>query len=124
MNTTPNGVVSKRAKRAAPPPVQASMNSLSEPVQIYKDLTGQKTIAPVVADRIAETVIDLDHWRKVIAAWCSRYDKRNTDGMLDWYLHPAKMAPKERSNGKHVRPHTGPHFERAQWKTHPDDEPV
>lgn len=106
---------SVRAKRATPAPKQASMNSLSEPVQIYKELTGQKTLAPVVADRIADTVIDLPHWREVITVWCGRYDKRNTDGMLDWYLHPDKMTARNgHRNGTTRTSRNGSHTSSAE----------
>lgn len=118
---------SERATRATPPTKQASLSSLSEPVQVYKELTGVKALAPVIADKITDTVIDLEHWREVITAWCGRYDKRNTDGMLDWYLHPDKMARKNggANNGRrntNIRQNPGGAFERAVWTFEGADE--
>ncbi len=115
---------SDRAKRAPrTPPQQANLSSLSEPVQLYKELTGQKQIAPVLADKIADVVIDMQHWRRVLTDWVGAgYSAKNIDGMLDWYLHPDKM---KRDNGrqgngnrttKPVRSGTGHAFERAIWR--------
>jgi hypothetical protein len=106
-----------RAKRATPAPKQASLNSLAAPVQLYKELTGLKSVPPVIADQIAETVIDLAHWRDVVTAWCGKYDRRNTNGMLDWYLNPDKMTKGIEGNrhGRSIRQGAGKHFERATW---------
>jgi len=91
--------VGARFVRAPPPPKQTNMNVFNEAVQAYKELSGVKTIAPVTADKITDTVIDIPYWRKVIPAWIGAgYNPKYTDGMLDWYLHPEKM---ERKNGTH-----------------------
>ena len=109
---------SERATRATPPPKQASMSSFSESVKLYKDLTGLKQIAPVLADKIADVVIDLQHWRTVLTDWLGAgYSAKNTDGMLDWYLHPDKMTTRKNgsgNNGRRIRQSAGP-IERANW---------
>ena len=118
-NTQKNTGGETRAKRATPAPKQTSLSSLSEPVQVYKELTGIKIIPPVVADQIAEIVIDLAHWRKVVTAWCGQYSKHHTNGMLDWYLHPDKMSKaiegNRNGNNKPIRQGSGSAFERAKW---------
>lgn len=114
---------SERAPRAPRTPKQVRLSSFSEPVQLYKELTGQKQIAPVLADKIADVVIDMQHWRLVLTDWLGAgYSAKNTDGMLDWYLHPDKMTRKngrhgnDNTNTKPVRSGTGHAFERAIWR--------
>lgn len=109
------------ARKARTPrkPAQASFDSVHEAVALYKELTGKKSIPPVVARSIAETVTDLTHWRVVITTWCGKYRADNVTGMLEWYLDASKMTRTERqSNGsnKPIRQGTRSNFERANWK--------
>jgi hypothetical protein len=86
----------KERERAKPAPTrQSDMSNLSEPVQLYKELTGTKSVPPSVARQIADTVVDIPFWQKAIAAWLGAgFKPNNATGMLDWYLHPEKMERK------------------------------
>lgn len=109
---------SVRKTRTPRTPKQGSLDSLHEACQIAKRAIG-KNLTPVQATTIAETVIDIEHWRAVVTAWGNRYGTMNVDGMIDWYLHPDKMrrnGDRSSSNGKPLRQHSRPDFERANWK--------
>lgn len=109
---------SVRKTRTPRTPKQGSLDSLHEACQIAKNAIGKK-LTPVQATTIADTVIDLEHWRAVVTAWGNRYGTMNVDGMIDWYLHPDKMRRNDRSNGNGSRPirqNAGHNFERANWK--------
>lgn len=105
------------ARKARTPrkPAQATIDSLHEAVAIYKELTGKRKIPSVTAQQIAHTVVDLDHWRAVITAWCGRYRADNVTGMLEWYLDASKMTRQD-NHGKPLRQNTGRNFERANWR--------
>lgn len=75
-------------------PKQTGLESLSESVVAYKELTGKKQITPAVATLIADRVSDTAYWRTVVTNWCSFFRADNVNGMLDWYDHPEKMAAK------------------------------
>ncbi len=92
--------VGTRAKRAPPPPKQVNMNAFCEAVQVYKQLSGVKNVAPVMVDQIVETVIDIPAWRAAISAWIGAGLKPgNVRGILDWYLDPGRQKRPAPQNG-------------------------
>lgn len=94
MSPKPSWEPSMNHEREKRTPKQANMDTFHEAVVIYKELSGKRTVAPVVATLIASRVTDMDLWRRVVTACCKLFNPGNTDVMLDWYEHPEKMDRK------------------------------
>jgi len=104
-----------KEKRERHTPAQTGMSNFSEAVQVYKELSGIKNVAPVTADKIADTVTDIPHWRNVIPAWIGAgLNPKNTDGMLDWYTDPSRLERRNghRNGNQHLRQSANGHSER------------
>lgn len=74
------------------------------------------------ATEIAGAVRDLEQWQTAMAAWLGRGHRINdAAGMLDWYLHPERMARSQTRGGMHgssarpIRQSAQPARERAIW---------
>lgn len=88
----------ERIKKERETRTQASLDFLHEGVVIYKRLSGKKPV-PAMVKRIADTVTDYPFWETVVTNWCGKFRADNIDGMIDWYLHPEKMARSLNANG-------------------------
>jgi len=92
---------------------QTNLDSLSESVTIYKQLTN-KSPPPTTVTLIAATVVDSAAWQVAIKAWCDRgFKPGNVEGMIDWYLHPEKQQQRGSGNGKLLRQDINGHSERG-----------
>lgn len=85
----------------------------------FHEKTGYRPNRQQAADIVA-AVTDLELWDSAVAAWLGKGHKINdAKGMLDWYLNPARFAPKTYTNGhrngRSIRQDTGQDSERAQW---------
>jgi phage replication O-like protein O len=102
------------APKRTPHTRQTNLDSLSESVSIYKQLTN-KSPPPTTTTLIATTVVDMSAWHAAVKGWCDRgFKPGNVEGMIDWYLHPEKQQRNTNghANGKHLRSGTGQHSER------------
>ncbi len=99
-NNTDQRILQKRertnagasAPRAPRPPKQVNLSFVHDAVVLYRKLTGIRSVAPAMADRIAEIVIDLPAWETAVSNWIAAgFKLGNIGGMLDWYLHPDKQ---------------------------------
>ncbi len=101
---------------------QASLSFAHEGVTAYREIAEVRSLEAVKADTIAATVIDVPAWRDVVRAWITAgHRKDNVTGMLDWYLHPERMARSQSRGGVHgsnarpIRQGAQPARERAIW---------
>ena len=84
---------------------------------------------------LASVVVDLELWRLVLEKWHLKgYSPVNVDGMLDWYKHPEKFAPRNgATNGNHANGNSKSYeqparadFTAAEWReflSDPEREP-
>lgn len=80
---------------------QKPLNFAHEAVQIFKQLTGVRNVAPAMADRIAETVVDFPAWRDAVSNWLAAgFKPNNIGGMLDWYLHPDRQKRERKEEAR------------------------
>lgn len=65
----------------------------------FFEKTGYRPNRQQAAD-IATTVTDPDLWDRAMSAWLGKGNRlTDANGMLDWYKHPERFAPKDYSNG-------------------------
>lgn len=80
---------------------QKPLNFAHEAVQVFRQLTGVRNVAPAMADRIAETVVDFPAWREAVSNWLAAgFKPNNIGGMLDWYLHPDRQKREQKNTPK------------------------
>jgi phage replication O-like protein O len=102
------------APKRTPHTRQTNLDSLSESVLIYKQLTN-KSPPPTTTTLIATTVVDMSAWHAAVKGWCDRgFKPGNVEGMIDWYLHPEKQQQRGNTNGKLLRQSANGHSERGK----------
>ena len=90
----------ERAAHAPRPLKQTSLNRLHDVCIVVERAFGKK-LTPAAADLIVSWGIDdIPKWERNVAAYASRYDRINTDGLKDWYLGD-KAARNGAANGAH-----------------------
>jgi phage replication O-like protein O len=111
------------APKRTPHTRQTNLDSLSESVSIYKQLTN-KSPPPTTTTLIATTVVDMSAWHAAVKGWCDRgFKPGNVEGMIDWYLHPEKQQRNTNGHGhgKLLRQSANGHSERKpQVEIDPD----
>jgi len=106
-----------------PPPKRGARdpNQQHPACQLFFERTGYRPNRQQ-ATEIAGAVRDLEQWQTAMAAWLGRGHRINdAAGMLDWYLHPERMARSQTRGGMYgssarpIRQSAQPARERAIW---------